>query len=104
MWDRIFPHKPPLFVHEDNQAMIRCVETGRNPTMRYLHRTHRCSVAWLHEHFSGKDISLVYELTSRMCADIYTKAFTDASKWQDACWLINVVDPALLQQFFNRRA
>ena len=84
--------------------MIRCVETGRNPTMRYLGRTHRCSVAWLHERFSGKDISLVYELTSRMCADIYTKAFTDASKWQDACWLINVVDPALIKNFFDNSA
>ena len=75
MWDKILPHKPGLMVHEDNQAMIRCVETGRNPTMRYLHRTHRVSVSWLHESFERDDLSLVYELTTRMCADIYTKAF-----------------------------
>ena len=25
----------PLYVHEDNQAMLACVRTGRNPTMRY---------------------------------------------------------------------
>ena len=64
MWDRILKHKPPLLVHEDNQAMIRCVETGRNPTMIYLHRTHWCSVAWLHECFERKDMSLIYEVTS----------------------------------------
>ena len=79
MWETILPHKPGLLVHEDNQAMIRCVETGRNPTMRYLHRTHRVSVAWIHECFERKDMQLVYELTAKMCADIYTKAFTDVA-------------------------
>ena len=73
--------------------MIRCVETGRNPTLRYLHRTHRLRVSWLHERFQDADLNLVYEVTSRMCADIYTKAFTDGAKWEAACWLINVVDP-----------
>ena len=79
--------------------MIRCVETGRNPTMRYLHRTHRCSVAWLHESFERDDLQLVYEKTARMCADIYTKAFTDPAKWQIACWLINIIDTEKLNSF-----
>ena len=76
--------------------MIRVTETGRNPTMRYLARTHRVSVAWLRETFSQQDIDLVYELSAKMCADIYTKAFTDAIKWQAACDLINILDPARL--------
>ena len=61
-------------VHEDNSAMIRVVESGRNPTMRYLHRTHRVSVAWLHEQLSsGRDgVELIYEDTTRMAADIFT--------------------------------
>ena len=103
-WKVLFKHQPALMVHEDNQAMIRCVETGKNPSMRYLHRTHRVSVAWLHECFQRKDLTLVYELTSRMCADIYTKAFTDASKWEAACWLINVVDPAKLKDLMAHHA
>eukprot|EP00972_Heterocapsa_arctica_P037163 5471650-Heterocapsa_arctica.AAC.1 len=61
--------------------MIRVVETGRNPTMRYLQMTHGVSVAWLHEIFKNKELDLNYELSSRMCADIYTKAFTDAILW-----------------------
>ena len=65
--------------------MIRVLETGRNPTMRYLHRTHRVSVSRLHEAHQRKDFDLMYELTSRMCADIYTKVFTDAANGrQDA--------------------
>ena len=76
--------------------MIRVAETGRNPTMRYLARTHRVSVAWLHETFSQQNICFMYEVSSLMCAGIYTKAFTDATKWQAVCDFINIVD---LQQF-----
>ena len=36
-----------------------------------------------------------------MCADICTKAFTDASKWIAACDLINIVDPSRLRQFIT---
>ena len=32
-----------------------------------------------------------------MCADIYTKGFTDAAKWVEVCDLINIVDPARLR-------
>ena len=84
--------------------MIRVCETGRNPTMRYLGRTHRVSVAWLHERFKSTDYDLVYEVTTRMCADIYTKAFNDKSKWDAACLLIGVVAPARIKELVNQDA
>eukprot|EP00972_Heterocapsa_arctica_P016981 2506801-Heterocapsa_arctica.AAC.1 len=93
LWWTLLPNKPILHFHEDNQAMIRVVETGRNPTMRYLQRTHGVSVAWLHEIFKKRELDLNYELSSRMCADIYIKAFTDAIMWVQVCDLINVVNP-----------
>ena len=78
LWHTLLHHTPTIVVHEDNQAMLRVVETGKNPTMRYLHRAHRVSVSWLHECFKGKkDLDIVYEKSDNMCADIYTKAFTD---------------------------
>ena len=55
LWHTLLPHRPVILVHEDNQAMLRVVETGKNPTMRYLHRTHRVSVAWLHERFERRN-------------------------------------------------
>ena len=91
MWRALLPHKTEILVHEDNQALIRVVQTGRNPTLRYLLRTHRCSVAWLHERFKEGYLKLVYEDTSRQCADIYTKPFTDAAKWVAACDLFNII-------------
>ena len=78
LWRVWFPHQPPLLFHEDSQVMIRVVATGKNPTMRYLARTHRVSVAWFHEVCKMKDLQVVYEETSRMCVDIFTKAFTNA--------------------------
>ena len=36
LWHTIMEHHPPMVAHEDNQAMIRVVKSGRNPTMRYL--------------------------------------------------------------------
>merc|ERR1712004_273133 len=46
------------------QAMIKVVESGRNPTMRYIGRTHGVSVAWLHETFKGEDLALAYEVSA----------------------------------------
>ena len=68
--------------------MMRVIETGRNPTMRYIGRTHGISVAWLHERFLGEDVSMAYEVSARMCADIYTKAFAGASEREHVMKLI----------------
>eukprot|EP00972_Heterocapsa_arctica_P007609 1109492-Heterocapsa_arctica.AAC.1 len=97
LWWTLLPNKPKLCFHEDNQAMMRVVETGSNPTMRYLLRTHGVSVVWLHGTFENDFLELGYELSSRMCADIYIKGFTDAVKWIEVCDLINIVDPARLR-------
>jgi hypothetical protein len=97
LWHCLLPHKLGIYFHEDNQAMITVVNSGRNPTMRYLKRTHRVSVAWLHEKFKGDDLLLVYELSAKIAADIYTKAFVDGLKWQEVCGLVNIIDPSMLR-------
>ena len=84
----------PLYVHEDNQAMLACVRSGRSPTMRYLERTHQICVRWLHETCANPRIRLFYEESLRMAADIYTKSFTDLARWTHACALIQVGPPA----------
>ena len=76
--------------------MIRIVTTVKNATMRYLARTHRVSVAWLHKVCQMTEIRMVYEATSRMCAYYLTKAFTNALAWRHACDLIQIVDSSVL--------
>ena len=97
LWQTVLPHKPALVFHEDNQAMIAVCRSGRNPTMRYLGRTHRVRVSWLHEVCKGKDVDLIYTKSESMAADVYTKAFTEITRWRHACMLINIMDPASLK-------
>ncbi len=82
-----------VIFHEDNQTMIRIMVTGVNQTMRYMSRTHRIPIAWMHEVFQSGQVLLRYETSAKMAADIYTKAFNDTEKWTMAQWLINVVEP-----------
>eukprot|EP00969_Alexandrium_andersonii_P369293 15474808-Alexandrium_andersonii.AAC.1 len=60
--------------------MMAVIKSGRNHAMRYLHRTHRVSVQWLHAWFSdpqGAPVEIKYEDSAAMKADIYTKAFNE---------------------------
>ena len=59
--------------------------------MRTLQRTHGVQVQKLHDLFKQDFLKLVFETTTRMSADIFTKAFIDVTKWIKACWLINVL-------------
>ena len=97
LWDVLSSTKGNLCLCEDNQAMISVVRSGRNPTMRYLEGTHGVSVAWLHEIFQADHIPLVYEITGKMAADIYTKGYDDARKWKSVTSLINIVTSEFLR-------
>jgi hypothetical protein len=80
----------PLVIsfYEDNAAAIRIITTGRNNVMRYMGRTHRVCLSWLHERFEAGDFELLPCTSATMCADILTKAFANALKWQAVCELV----------------
>ena len=65
--------------------------------MRHLGRTHGVSVAWLHEQlYIRKLCPIEYTESLDMAADIYTKAFTEADKWDHALKLINIINKAAI--------
>ena len=101
LWEVLIPSGCNAVYHEDNQAMIQVIKTGRNPTMRHLHRVHRIGVGWLHERLGNVDtrdnVLLEYTASKDMCADVYTKHFVDKEKWGHALSLINVLDPRTLK-------
>ena len=91
LWKTLAGSDPKIVFHDDNQGMIAVIRSGQNPTMRHLERTHGISIQWTHEIFQNDLIYLVYEITSKMCADIHTKAFKDHMTWKRACMLINIL-------------
>ena len=93
IWETLTGRSPKLLFHDDNQGMIGVVRSGRNPTMRHLERTHGIAITSLHEHFTRENYVLMYEVTSKMAADIHTKGFKNPLSWKRACMLINLLDP-----------
>jgi hypothetical protein len=38
-----------LNVYEDNSTALHVMKIGKSPALRHIHRTHRVSIAWLHQ-------------------------------------------------------
>ena len=78
LMESILGKEPNFVFFDDNKAMISVVRSGKNPTMRHLERSHGVAVTWMHDMFERDYMYLAYEVTDRMAADIYTKAFSDS--------------------------
>ena len=64
--------------------------------MRHLGRVHGVSIGFLHEQYRDNNMRMEYITTSLMAADIFTKAFSDGSKWNNLCHQINIVAESVL--------
>ena len=82
------PAKFKVRVMEDNQATIAILLTGSSNTMRHTERTQKVSFAWLRQQFEFGNFLMLNADTREQVADIFTKPFTDRSKWQHALRLI----------------
>ncbi len=52
LWEVLLGRSAQCVLCEDNETCIRVLETGRNPTMRHIGRTHKVDVAFLDERFA----------------------------------------------------
>ena len=97
LWCAMLPDLATPRFHEDNQAMIFVVVSGRNPTMIHIGRVHGVSVHWLNDrlgnHKARDRVHVFYQDTRFMSADIYTKAFSQVDDWVHARKLISVFAP-----------
>ena len=94
MWEVVFNRKLSIKFHEDNQACLHVIRTGRNPTMRHITRTHGVNTAWLHERVRADTIQPAYIESQHQVADIFTKAFTSVPTFLRVRTLIQIVSPA----------
>ena len=69
---------------EDNQATIRILENGKSPTFRHSDKTQRVNLSWLSEQFKRKWYRVVHGPSMMQAADIFTKPFVNAEKWNFA--------------------
>ena len=79
-------------VHGDNQSVICVLKTSRSPTMRHLSRTHRGSIAWLHDQYHRNRFDFRYVRSEEMAADIFTNSMPAPHRWKQARRLINVIE------------
>ena len=93
LWEPVLQRTVQLTLIEDNESTAAIIRSGRNPTMRHLSRTHGVHVNWLHDLYKRKVFGVVYTRTEAQCADVFTKAFRELPKWQQAIRLIGIGRP-----------
>ena len=62
-----------LYIFEDNEAVIKMIVKGRNPTMRHVSRTHRVALDWLFDRINLEPkVQIKYVDTENQLADMLT--------------------------------
>ena len=102
--DVILDRTVTIKFYEDNQATIRMLESGKNPTLRHLGRTHKVDLAWLFEAFKGERYDLRYCTSEEQAADIFTKHFSNPDKFAHACRMIGHINKKKLFTTRNKNS
>ena len=87
-----FSHQEALlYVFEDNEAVIKMIIKGRNPTMRHVSRTHRVALDWLFDRINlDPKIQIKYIDTNNQLADTLTKGNLTRDEWNHRLCLFNI--------------
>ena len=71
-----------LVILEDNEAVIKMILKGRNPTQRHVGRTHRIDLDWLIENTrEDPSMNMKYVNTKKQIADVFTKGQFSSQLW-----------------------
>ncbi len=92
LWEALLDRSVRLDCEEDNQAALSIAQSGKNPNIRHMGRTHGVCAAWLNERFTEQPewVTARYCDTAEMAADLMTKPCTDAVKWAHAIGLVGL--------------
>lgn len=70
----VFGRDIPLVIHEDNQACIHILNAGYSARLKSMNRTHKLSIAAIHETIQDLGLELRYTESADQLADLFTKA------------------------------
>ena len=71
-----------LILHADDQACIHILRSGYSPKLReFLNRTHKLSIAGIHETVNDLGLELQYAEYADQPADLFTKVFQGSNSW-----------------------
>ena len=79
-----------LSVFEDNEAVIKMIIKGRNPTMRHVSRTHSVVIGFLIESIWTTKVQIKHIDTRNQLADILTKGNFTRDEWNHLLCLFNI--------------
>ena len=97
----VLDRKVVVNLHEDNETAALALKNGKSPAMRYLHRTHRVSISWLHDLNQSKVINTLACDTNLQKADVFTKGFTEPNQWKTKLVEIGVWEPGKPSSVFK---
>ena len=89
LWSLLLDRRVLLKLKEDNTATIRIIETGYSSQLRYISKTQRVSIGFVHEACSAEDVLLEYIDTNLQKGDFLTKGL-DQLKIKSACLMVGI--------------
>jgi hypothetical protein len=94
LWNVVLGRPTTLKLQEDNNACSSIIRTGKNPNIRYMSRTHKINIAWVHECQESGLFIIERCPSSEMEADILTKPITKPDYWNAARLNLSIALPS----------
>ena len=76
----VLNYECPITHLEDNQPSITAIKNGASQALRYMSKSQRISIPFLHDVFTENDLDFV--CTAENIADIFTKFLPVATHWK----------------------
>jgi hypothetical protein len=88
LWEMLLGKPKIIKIREDNTAAAKIMQSGYSPQLRYLSRTQRVDISWIHGIIESKLAEVVITPTKEQVADVFTKPL-EVCKWEDAVRMLN---------------
>ena len=89
LWEMLLGKPKIIKIREDNTAAAKIMQSGYSPQLRYLSRTQRVDISWIHGIIESKLAEVVITPTKEQVADVFTKPL-EVCKWEDAVRMLNM--------------